>query len=163
MKIFPTRTNTFRFSGSYWASIWLILIYLGMNACVTLQPVEFRRVDNMQVLTNKFPPSISLDLYIYNPNPYGLTLTEISTELNIDDKKIGNIILPKKTRINRKKETPIAFTIELSTENLMTLLPAALSGFTKSNSTGSLKGYIKLRKFIFTQKIPFEVHQKLAF
>ena len=153
MKIFTTRTNTYNISVSNWASIGLILICLVMNACVTLQPVEFRRVDNMQVLTNKFPPSISLDLYIYNPNSYGLTLTEISTELNIDDKKIGNIILPKKTRIYRKKETPVPFTIELSTENLMKLLPAALSGFSKSKSNGSLKGYIKLRKFIFTQKI----------
>lgn len=144
-------------------SILLVCSFIFLlTSCITVQPVEFRKLDNFRGEFSLDDPKANFDLVIYNPNKYGVQLTELTTDLKLNGKSAGHFILPSKTKIERKKESTVPIEMKINGENLMNLLRLSATALLERKMDAKLEGYIRLKKFIFKKKVPFTFSQKIT-
>lgn len=133
------------------------------SSCVTIVPVEFKRIENFRTNFDHGKPKITLDLVINNPNPYGITVTEVASDFFINNQSVSKISLPMKKHIVSSGETNVPIELNFTLNSLLALLPASVPTLLNKSIDTRLSGYIRVRKFIFKKRIPFSNSQKLAF
>ena len=106
-------------------SINLLLIL----ACERPQEPEFLRMKDVKVSNLSFQEvTIEGNAEFRNPNPYGITLTNVDLDIGVEGKKVGNIRQTEKAEIPAKKDFEIPVVANVKTSDLsMDLLGSALS------------------------------------
>jgi LEA14-like dessication related protein len=137
-----------------------IRILLGAGALIltgcAIQPVTVRHVENFSVRNVLREPELVFDLVVYNPNPVGVTLTGVDTEVQLGDDPVATIHLDRHTRIPAKGEVRIPFRTVPDLSTLKTLLLAG--GLPPEAVT---HGKLTVRKFVFSKKFPFREKYRL--
>lgn len=141
----------------------LLLAFTTLFSCVTPVPVEFRRIENFKTSLDEIKPIVSLDLVINNPNPYSVTVTEVSSDLFLNNQSVSRITLPSKKRIERSGESSLPIVMHFDLNHAISLIPAAVPALLTRTIDTRISGHIRIRKFIFKRRIPFSVSQKLSF
>lgn len=141
----------------------LIGFSLLLSSCVTIVPVEFRRIENFKLNFEKLSPQLSLELVVNNPNPYGITVTEISSDIFLNNQAISKVSLPMKKRIIPRGETGVPIVLNFNLSSVLGLIPASVPTLLTRSVDTRISGYIRVRKFIFKRRVPFSLNQKLGF
>lgn len=139
-----------------------LLFVLSLSSCVTIKPVEFKRAENIVSKTVGNDFQLSFDLSMHNPNNWSLRLTEVITEVTIDNQPLGKANLSKPIRLTKNCDFTIPMLATSSTVDLSRFATIGLS-FLLGNktATATIKGNITLKKFIFRKKYPFEYKEKI--
>ncbi len=144
-----------------WLYLTACLIFLIHSSCLTTKSVEYRRIDHVQV-SGALSPVITFDLVLANPNNLGVRVTQIQSDVWLEDRIVGKMTLPKSVRIKKKSEVSIPIHVSLSALELLSLLPSGLSMLSENKAiSAAVSGDITLRKFFFTKKYPFQYSQKV--
>lgn len=135
---------------------------ISLSACFSTLPVEFRKIDALNINTQENIPQISFDMVMNNPNNWGFKIVNIETELLLDQHAVGSIVLPRNFKVKRKAESRMPVKISTSTQELLTILPSGIGLLLGSQSMDAIvHGKITFGKFLFRKKYPFEIRQKV--
>jgi LEA14-like dessication related protein len=140
----------------------LLLPLLLASSCFTIQPVEFKRTEN--ITTSRTPTDLEMtfDLAMFNPNNQSIRLTRLETEVNIDDHPLGKAVLSKSVKLKKNSDFILPITAKASLSDLVNLSSIGLNLLLgNQTATATIKGNMTLKKFIFRKKIPFEYKEKI--
>lgn len=99
------------------ASTLPILILI--SGCTTQNP-EFREIRNVKIEKLGFSSGkVSLEVVMYNPNKFGVTLTESSMDIYIDNRYLGKAVSNKAISIPKKSVFSVPVIAELNMKNLL--------------------------------------------
>ena len=143
--------------------LYYLLVILLCSSCLTRKNIDFKSIENVTYASENNSPVIKFDLKIHNPNNWGLRVTDVNTNVSIDNKMIGSTLLPETIKIARKSDILIPMQLNLSLADLLTFLPQGLSLFTGNKTTinTSVDGGITLKKFLFRKRIAINLKQEL--
>ena len=142
---------------------WFIFILLFLfSSCFTLQPVEFKKADNITTQKTDSDFLVTMDLSMYNPNSYGIRLSDLATSITIDDQPLGIASSSQQIKLARKSDFILPVNAKASLADLLNLSGIGLNLLLgNKTATATIKGKMTLKKFIFTKKIEFEYKQKI--
>jgi LEA14-like dessication related protein len=82
--------------------IFYFIIVLFCTSCLTRKNIDFKSIENVTYKSENNSPVIQFDLKIHNPNNWGLRITDVSTNVSVENKLIGSTLLPKNNKDRRK-------------------------------------------------------------
>ncbi len=140
-----------------------ILCLISLSSCLTRKNIDFKSIENVTYLSENNSPVIRFDLKIHNPNNWGLRITDVTTNVSVEDHLIGSTLLPHTIRIARNSDILIPMQLNLSMADLLTFLPQRLSLFTGNKTTvkTSVDGGITLKKFLFRKRLAVNLKQEI--
>jgi LEA14-like dessication related protein len=139
-----------------------LLLQIFFSACFTIQPVEFKKAENININKTDTGIEMTFDLAMHNPNNWSLRLSEISTEVSIDNLPLGKAGLSNGIRIKRDSDFILPIHAKSSFGDLLNLSGIGLNLLLGNQSaTAIIKGNMTLKKFIFRKKIQFEYKEKI--
>lgn len=140
-----------------------ILFLISLSSCLTRKNIDFKSIENVTYLSENNSPVIRFDLKIHNPNNWGLRITDVTTNVSVEDHLIGSTLLPNTIRIARNSDILIPMQLNLSMADLLTFLPQGLSLFTGNRTTvkTSVDGGITLKKFLFRKRLAVNLKQEI--
>ncbi len=143
------------------AAIGFVLMF-SLASCLTIKPVEFKKAENIVTNTVGNDFEMGFDLSMHNPNNWSLRLTEVETEVTIDNVLLGKANLSQTVRLSRNSDFKLPMKAKSSTVDLSKFAAIGLSlllGNQTANAT--IKGNMTLKKFIFRKKVQFEYKEKI--
>lgn len=146
-------------------SVVLLLTLFVCSSCLTIRPVEYKEISNLHVNSSLSSPEVSFDLIISNPNNWGVRLSSFQSDVMLDNKNVGKVLLPPGMKIKRKSNVSIPVNIKLTTAELLSFLPGGLSLLSgeKKDLDAGVSGNMKISKFIFSRKYSFKYTEKIKF
>lgn len=146
-------------------SVVLLLTLFVCSSCLTIRPVEYKEISNLHVNSSLSSPEVSFDLIISNPNNWGVRLSSFQSDVMLDNKNVGKVLLPPGMKIKRKSDVSIPVNIKLTTAELLSFLPGGLSLLSgeKKDLDAGVSGNMKISKFIFSREYSFKYTEKIKF
>ncbi len=110
----PVQKSTVRFLPIF------ILIAFSHFGCSKPKGFEFRELRNLSISTIGFQKStVALDLVYYNPNNFGVTLTNVSADVYLEKKLLGRYVLDTSMFIPKQSEFILPSKMEVDMRNLL--------------------------------------------
>jgi hypothetical protein len=124
--------------------------------------VQFIKVEKIRIDASKEIPQTSFAVLLNNPNAFGLKLRSAEAKFQILGKSLGKAKLDQSFYISAGKENSIPFVLNFDKDDLNNLASSALGillGTTSNNL--NVRGFIKVRKFLWYKKLEFDLNQKI--
>lgn len=157
-KLFPILMNR-----SFPIRILPILILLFLSLSCTVEEVEFQSLKDIRVHSLKEGViTINALATFYNPNKSGLRITKTEIDVLVNGKIAGTVKPLEKVKIKKLSvfEVPVELSVDLKKAatdgNIFNLL-------LKRKVDLSMKGYIKVSKFLIPSKVPVDFEHTLSF
>ncbi len=139
----------------------ILLIFL-LSSCFTIKPVEFIKAENMKTQKTDSAFEMTFDLAMHNPNNWSLRLSDLETQVTIDDKPLGKAALSKVIRLKRNSDFSLPVNAKASLSDLVNLSGLGIGLlFGNQTAVANIKGSMILKKFIFRRKVEFEYKEKI--
>ena len=136
----------------------LAVVMLTSSSCLNLKMPQVTGVSKLRLSDITKDTRIQFDVGIRNPNTFGVTLKSMKAELFLADSSIAGIGVDRKTRLAANQQVDMPFSVQ---PKLTALPQLGILGITqlfkKNNKKVSLRGELKIRKFIFTKKVKFSI------
>ncbi|HRB87290.1 MAG TPA: LEA type 2 family protein [Bacteroidia bacterium] len=136
----------------------LAVVMLTSSSCLNLKMPQVTGVSKLRLSDITKDTRIQFDVGIRNPNTFGVTLKSMKVELFLADSSIAGIGVDRKTRLAANQQVDMPFSVQ---PKLTALPQLGILGITqlfkKDNKKISLRGELKVRKFIFTKKVKFSI------
>ena len=137
-------------------------LIIGFSSCFTIKPVEFKKAENIGTSMNDSAFEMTFDLNMHNPNNWSLRLTEVKTEVIINNQPLGKANLSQPIRLMKNSDFKIPMLATSSTVDFSKFASMGLSLLLgNKTATATIKGNITLKKFIFRKKYPFEYKERI--
>ena len=141
--------------------LFFFLIFL-LGSC-SYEQIKFKGVEDMSVSTiDNGSLTIALKARIENPNNYKIVLGTPKLEVLMGKQSIGAAKLKRSVKLKKKTEDVYEMNLEVSTLNslsgIMSTLPSLMMG---GASNMTVKGKMRARVFLFSQKFDFETSNNL--
>ena len=136
----------------------LAVVVLTSSGCLNLKMPQVTGISKLRLSDITKDTRIQFDVGIRNPNTFGVTLKSMKAELFLADSSIAGIGVDRKTRLAANQQVDMPFSVQ---PKLTALPQLGILGITqlfkKDNKKISLRGELKVRKFIFTKKVKFSI------
>ena len=117
-----------------------------------LEDIRMKNIDGKEI-------DFEVDIYIENPNFYGIKVKDIKGELFVQNKLLGNVVLNDKVKIKRKSTNRYAIPLHIHLEEgvLIRFVQFALQKHVDIELKGFAKGTVfaipKTENFVFNKSI----------
>ena len=136
----------------------LTVVMLTSSGCLNLKVPQVTGISKFRLSDITKDTRIQFDVGIRNPNTFGVTLTSMKAELFLADSSIAGIGIDRKTRLAANQQVDLPFSVQPKLNALPQLGILGITQlFKKDNKKVSLRGELKIRKFIFTKKVKFSI------
>ncbi len=136
----------------------LAVVMLTSSGCLNLKVPQVTGISKFRLSDITKDTRIQFDVGLRNPNTFGVTLKSMKAELFLADSSIAGIGIDRKTRLAANQHVDLPFSVQ---PKLTALPQLGILGITqlfkKDNKKVSLRGELKIRKFIFTKKVKFSI------
>lgn len=133
----------------------LILLALFTGACAPYSEVKIGDVKEVHLHSlglKKATMDVSLE--IENPNHKKFDITEVSVELYIEEERAGMLNTVDKVQILPQSKEVYEFPVEIAFESILETGIMFMKVLKKKEVNITLQGYIKVRAFPLSRKIP---------
>lgn len=133
----------------------LFLVFYILGSCISITAPEFRKFNGVQGINQGDEGfEAMIELLVFNPNKIPLKLINGSTEVFVEDKKLGNVFFKEKITLKKNKETLFQTKVYIQPQEgfLKILLPLILKKTTEIKFKGKIKG----RALLITKTSKFE-------
>ncbi len=114
------------------------LLFFTLSSCSKPKAFEYRDIRNFSISNLGFQKStVSMDLVYFNPNNFGVTLTNVSADIYLDKNYVGKYVLDTSYFIPKKAEFYLPSKMEVDMKNLFK--NALHTFFFKRSATGSYR------------------------
>jgi len=132
-----------------------------LGSCTLYKDIEVSEVRDIRITElTKEGLVAEVDLKIYNPNPYKLTILKVDADLYLNDKDIGDAEINEKVTIDKKSN--LVYTIKLDgdyTQMGGSLLEGLLGSIFAQTVNLRIDGTIKGRALFISKKVYFELDE----
>lgn len=136
----------------------LAVVMLTSSGCLNLKVPQVTGISKFRLSDITKDTRIQFDVGIRNPNTFGVTLKSMKAELFLADSSITGIGIDRKTRLAANQHVDLPFSVQPKLNALPQLGILGITQlFKKDNKKVSLRGELKIRKFIFTKKVKFSI------
>ena len=136
----------------------LTVVMLTSSGCLNLKVPQVTGISKFRLSDITKDTRIQFDVGIRNPNTFGVTLKSMKAELFLADSSIAGIGIDRKTRLAANQQVDLPFSVQPKLNALPQLGILGITQlFKKDNKKVSLRGELKIRKFIFTKKVKFSI------
>lgn len=136
----------------------LTVVMLTSSGCLNLKVPQVTGISKFRLSDITKDTRIQFDVGIRNPNTFGVTLKSMKAELFLADSSIAGIGIDRKTRLAANQQVDLPFSVQPKLNALPQLGILGITQlFKKDNKKISLRGELKVRKFIFTKKVKFSI------
>ena len=136
----------------------LAVVVLTSSGCLNLKMPQVTGISKLRLSDITKDTRIQFDVGLRNPNAFGVTLKSMKAELFLADSSIAGIGVDRKRRLAANQHVDLPFSVQ---PKLTALPQLGILGITqlfkKDNKKISLRGELKVRKFIFTKKVKFSI------
>ena len=133
-----------------------------LSSCISLQPLEVRSIENVQMPGISFAPEIRADLVLYNPNSYSACLSKIELQLLGDGTAMGTVGIVENVRLKRKSEVSIPLSFSTTVMELAFVLPEKVKMMQSQHGMEmKLLGRLQLRKFLFKKNFDISIIENI--
>jgi len=138
---------------------YLIATLILLNSC-NIKEVEIGNIDgvNIKKLT-KEQLSLELNVPVKNNNNFAFTISDINIDLSLGNVNLGKINKTQKIKIPANSNQIQNVGVDIKFDNLSGNPLSFISSVLKNKVELKAKGYIKVRKFIFTKKFNIDENQ----
>lgn len=139
----------------------VILLSLWLTSC-KIQEVEIRKLEGIKfknIGENK--ANLELMIPIKNPNKFGFTISDIHMDISLNGKEIGMAKKITTLRIPAKSDKTYPIGIEINIDKAVGNISSLTASLLKNKMGVKAKGYVKVRKFIFTKKFPVDQNENV--
>lgn len=138
------------------------LIIFCLTSCFTIKPLEYNKAENIITSVTGTDFNMAFDLSMHNPNNWSVKLTEVETEVTIDNILLGKANLAEHVRLKRNSDFKLPMKAISSTNDLSKFAALGLNLLLgNQQATATVKGTMTLKKFIFRKKYQFEYKEKI--
>lgn len=141
--------------------IIVISCFLFLSSCQIYQEIEVREVRDIRII-EVTPDGIEaeVDLKIYNPNNYKVTILNVDADLYINGKDIGDAEINERVTIDKKANLVYTIKIEGDFTDLAGGLLESLIGSIFAQTVNlRIDGTLKGRALLIGKSVYFEVDQ----
>ena len=136
----------------------LTVVMLTSSGCLNLKVPQVTGISKFRLSDITKDTRIQFDVDIRNPKTFGVTLKSMKAELFLADSSIAGIGIDRKTRLAANQQVDLPFSVQPKLNALPQLGILGITQlFKKDNKKVSLRGELKIRKFIFTKKVKFSI------
>jgi LEA14-like dessication related protein len=139
-----------------------LLLLLTLSSCFTIKPVEYKKTENIATAKTDSGFQMTFDLSMHNPNNWSLKLSNVETDVFVDNVILGKANLAEPIRLTRNSDFIIPMKATSSFVDLSKFANVGIGLlFGNKTATATIKGEITLKKFIFRKKYQFEYNEKI--
>lgn len=140
--------------------IFLFILLFTISSCESYKDIKLTKFEDVRVkkIDGK-ELDFEVDIYLENPNFYGIKVKDIKGELFVQNKLLGNVVLSDKVKIKRKSTNRYAIPLHIHLEEgvLIRFVQFALQKHVdiefKGYAKGAIYGLPKTENFVFTKSI----------
>jgi LEA14-like dessication related protein len=134
-----------------WASSILFIILL--VSCATPKTFEYREIRNIKLDQFGFEKtSLGMEIVYFNPNNFGLDLTNVDADVYIDNHYLGKMLLDTSMHISKKSDFILPSKISL---DLKEFYKNALNLAVSNEVLVTVKGTTRVGKAGIYRTVPF--------
>lgn len=134
--------------------LFLILVASG---CRQPKDLVFKNVENFGLKEVGRHTKVSLDVHLYNPNPYKMKLKHADLELFLNGRHAGNIQVPVRVSVPKRDTFFLPVAMEIDLKNV---LPNLFQLISSSKVDVKLTGKIKAGKYGVFINVPISYEGK---
>jgi len=127
----------------------LTFILLTASKCTDIKDPEYKGTKDWKISkASEGYLQVNTTIVFYNPNRVGIKLTDVSADIMLSDKKVGDVHQVEVVKIKKEStfEIPISVTVKLA-DTGGSLLDNAWKFLTNKNVIIQYQGFIQLKKF----------------
>lgn len=138
-----------------------ILVIQFLTSC-KINEVEIKRFEGIKFKNlDENKANLELMIPVVNPNKFGFTVADIRLDLAINGKQMGSVKKTTKLKIPANSNQTYPVGIEINIDKAVGNISSLTASLLKNKIGIKAKGYIKVRKFIFTKKIPVDQNENV--
>ncbi|HOU98401.1 MAG TPA: LEA type 2 family protein [Bacteroidales bacterium] len=140
-------------------TIFFLIITVVLTSC-KINEVEVKKFESIKfknIGENK--ANLELMIPVNNPNKFGFTISDIKLDLALNGKEVGKVKKTTKLRIPAHSNQSYPVGIEIEIDKALGNIASLTAGLLKNKMGVKAKGYVKVRKFIFTKKFPIDQNE----
>jgi len=142
--------------------LFFFLFFITLLASCKINEVKVKKFESIKfknIGENK--ANLELMIPVNNPNKFGFTISDIKLDLALNGKEIGKVTKTTKLRIPPRSNQSYPVGIEIEIDKALGNITSLTASLLKNKVGVKAKGYVKVRKFIFTKKIPIDQNEAL--
>lgn len=139
-----------------------ISIILLLSSC-SFKPPYLTNVGKLNIKTaSKSDINMGLELGIDNASSFNYKVKSFQLKATVNDKNVGDVTLNNGDKLTVRKKTKANYPLNLSMSPSQNVGVKDLLNLARSGSADvHIQGLISLKAFIFTKRIPIDIHQNL--
>jgi len=147
-----------------WLPIFVCILLLGLTSCVPENPVELKKIENVKFSEiSKKGINLEIVALIENRSGYKFRINDANLDIMLNQVSIGQVKLAKDCVIKRKSTASYNFRVDASYSDLLAGGIASLVNLAfKKKIRCTCKGWIEVRKWGISRKIPVEFDQDVS-
>ncbi len=130
-----------------------------LTSCNTknIREPEYRDVRNIKLMElGPLQSTAGVDLVYYNPNNFGVQLTNASGDIYIDSSFFGHFELKEKVQVRKRSEFTLPAVVKI---DMISAIKNQREIFQKAEALLRLQGMAQVRKAGFSREIPINYQQ----
>ncbi len=141
--------------------VLLLSLMLLLNSC-KIKEIEIGKFHNYRLISiDEYKAQIEFNVPVKNNNSFGFTIADIRLNLSINDKEIGTVKKRNRIRIPAQSDKTYPVLLELEIDKAQGSITSLTSNLLKNKIGLRAKGYVKVRKFIFSKKFLVDEQETL--
>ena len=132
--------------------IFFVIIF-SVASCITYREIEFIDVHSISFSKENGCTPICVDLKVYNPNRYSISIKDVDVEARLNGKKIGNVVNNEKVKLLKQDSMDIHLTFQSDAQQILTSLVNSLGFLFGKPQNLSLSGSLKAQVLLYKKKI----------
>jgi LEA14-like dessication related protein len=115
---------------------------------------EYRNIQNVHLVTvGPLQTTAGVDLVYYNPNKFGVQVTEAQGDIYVDSSLLGKFQLSDKVQVKKKSEFTLPALVKIDMINLLKNHRDLLQ---KKEALLTIQGTAEIRKAGFSRNVPIK-------
>lgn len=140
----------------------IALASLLLSSCISLRPVELKRVENLSIVGGNDSLKLTISLAFFNPNRFGCTITDITSEGAIRNRPLFQTGISKNIRAKSKSDFTIPVTAYVMNKDLGKLLSVGISLLVNDETVPmNINGKLKIKKWFLYRSFQFNSNQTI--
>ncbi len=136
------------------STLALAIIVLSSCGTANVQEPEYRDIREVRLVeVGLLQSTAGLDLVYYNPNKFGVTLTEARGDVYIDDHWLGRFDLGETVNVRKRSEFVVPALVKI---DMIGAIRNQRDIFKKKEAMIRIEGFATVRKAGFTREIPIK-------
>lgn len=134
-----------------------------LSSCFEYEDVKFNGVKDFKLTNNKEENLlIKLDLEVYNPNKYKITIKPAILDVYVNGKYAGKTKMKDKIVLEKQKKGIYPLYLKAKTKDILGALTGSLGSFLSGKINIGIKGKVKAKVYGIGKKFDLDEEQRVS-